>query len=98
LAYNTLDDPKNAKDVDRIYDLYAKNKSFERVPYVLADAVNSVIAQAAEDQATQARAIDFRTVIDNSVVDKLVKEGFFEKIFGASVKSEQESRSKQAMR
>jgi hypothetical protein len=29
---------------------------------------------------------------------KLVKEGFFEKTFGAGVKAEQESRSKQAMR
>ena len=86
------------KDVERIYDLYAKNQAFERVPYVLADAVKSVVAQAAEEQATQMRAIDFRTVVDNSVVDRLVKEGFFEKTFGAGVKSEQESRSKQAMR
>lgn len=86
------------EEADRIYDLYAKSKAFERVPYVLADAVKSVVAQAAEDQATQAKAIDFRTVVDNSIVDKLVKEGFFEKTFGAAVKSEQESRSKQAMR
>jgi len=92
-------EPKTAvKDVERIYDLYAKNKAFERVPYVLADAVKAVVAQAAEEQATQMRAIDFKTVVDNSVVDRLVKEGFFEKTFGASVKSEQESRSKQAMR
>ena len=92
-------EPKTAvEDVSRIYDLYAKNKAFERVPYVLADAVKAVVAQAAEEQATQMRAIDFKTVIDNSVVDRLVKEGFFEKTFGASVKSEQESRSKQAMR
>jgi ABC-type nitrate/sulfonate/bicarbonate transport system substrate-binding protein len=100
-AYLANDDsqPKTAtKDVERIYDLYAKNKAFERVPYVLADAVNSVVAQAAGEQATQMKAIDFRTVVDNSVVDRLVKEGFFEKTFGAGVKSEQESRSKQAMR
>ena len=86
------------KDVDRIYDLNAKNKAFERVPYVLADPVKAVVAQASEEQATQIKAIDFSTVVDNSVVDKLVKEGFFEKTFGAGVKSEQESRSKQAMR
>jgi hypothetical protein len=36
--------------------------------------------------------------VDNSVVDRLVKEGFFEKLFGSRIKSEQESRSKQAMR
>jgi hypothetical protein len=95
IAYEKMADPK---DVDRIYDLYAKNQAFERVPFVLADAVKSVVAQAAAEQATQMRAIDFRTVVDNSVVDRLVKEGFFEKTFGAGVKSEQESRSKQAMR
>jgi hypothetical protein len=95
IAYDKMADPK---DVDRIYDLYAKNKAFERVPYVLADAVKAVVAQAAEEQATQMKAIDFKTVVDNSVVDRLAKEGFFEKTFGAGVKSEQESRSKQAMR
>lgn len=95
LVYEKMAD---AKDVNRIYDLYAKNEAFERVPFVLADAVKSVVAQAAAEQATQMRAIDFRTVVDNSVVDRLVKEGFFEKTFGAGVKSEQESRSKQAMR
>ena len=95
IAFDKMADPK---DVNRIYDLYAKNKAFERVPYVLADAVKSVVAQAAGEQATQMKAIDFRTVVDNSIVDRLVKEGFFEKTFGAGVKSEQESRSKQAMR
>ena len=91
-------DKQDPKDVERIYDLYAKTMAFERVPYVLADAVKSVVAQAAEEQATQMRAIDFKTVVDNSIVDRLVKEGFFEKTFGAGVKAEQESRSKQAMR
>src|SRR5688572_19769574 len=97
-AFMAYDPTANAKDVERIYDLYAKNKAFERIPYVLADAVKSVVAQAAEEQATQMKAIDFKTVVDNSVVDKLVKEGFFEKTYGAGVKSEQEARSKQAMR
>ncbi|HET9942394.1 MAG TPA: ABC transporter substrate-binding protein [Terriglobia bacterium] len=95
LAYERTAEPE---DVERIYDLYAKSRAFERVPYVLADAVKAVVAQAAEEQATQMKAIDFRTVVDNSAVDRLVKEGFFEKTFGASVKAEQESRSKQAMR
>jgi ABC-type nitrate/sulfonate/bicarbonate transport system substrate-binding protein len=96
-AYMAIDN-QSKKDVERIYDLYAKNKAFERVPYVLANAVNSVVAQAAEEQATAMRAINFKNVIDNSVVDRLVKEGFFEKVFGPSVKAEQEDRSKQAMR
>jgi len=95
LAFDKMQDPK---DIERIYDLYAKNKAFERVPYVLSAAVKSVVAQADAEQATQMRAIDFKSVIDNSVVDRLVKEGFFEKLFGPTIKSEQENRSKQAMR
>jgi ABC-type nitrate/sulfonate/bicarbonate transport system substrate-binding protein len=95
LAYDKMQDPK---DIERIYDLYAKNQAFERIPYVLSGAVKSVVAQADAEQATQMRAIDFKTVIDNRVVDQLVKEGFFEKLFGATIKSEQENRSKQAIR
>ena len=95
LAYDKMQDPK---DIERIYDLYAKNQAFERVPFVLSSAVKSVVAQAAAEQATQMRAIDFKTVIDNSAVERLVKEGFFEKLFGPTIKSEQENRSKQAMR
>src|SRR6185436_3873726 len=96
-AYQAYD-KQETKDVERIYELYAKNQAFERVPYVMASAVKSVVAQAAAEQATQMKAIDFKTVVDNSIVDRLVKEGFFEKTFGAGVKSEQDSRSKQAMR
>jgi len=91
-------DKQDQKDVERIYDLYAQNQAFERVPYVLEAAVKSVVAQAAAEQATQMRAIDFKTVVDNSIVERLVKEGFFEKTFGATVKAEQQSRSKQALR
>jgi ABC-type nitrate/sulfonate/bicarbonate transport system substrate-binding protein len=97
-AYLAFDDKQQRADVERIYDLYAGNQAFERIPYVLAEAVNSVVAQASGQQATQMKAIDFSTVVDNSVVDKLAMEGFFEKVFGASVKAEQDDRSRQAMR
>jgi ABC-type nitrate/sulfonate/bicarbonate transport system substrate-binding protein len=97
-AFMAYDKQTPQKDVERIYDLYAGNQAFERVPYVLADAVNSIVAQAAGEQATQMKAIDFRTVVDNSVVDRLVEKGFFEEVFGPDVKAEQENRSQQAMR
>jgi ABC-type nitrate/sulfonate/bicarbonate transport system substrate-binding protein len=91
-------DKQEQKDVERIYDLYAKNQAFERVPFVLSTAVKSVAAQADAEQATQLKAVDLKKIIDNSVVDRLVKEGFFEKLFGPTIKSEQENRSKQALR
>lgn len=94
LAYD-----KNAQqsDMERVYDLYAKPNAFERVPYVLAGAVKSVIDQQPDPQiAAQMKAFDFHKVIDNSYVSKLVKEGFFEQLFGPSIKAEEQRKAKLA--
>ena len=96
LAYD-----KNAQqdEVERVYDLYAKPQAFERVPYVLAPAVKSVIDQQPDpDIAAQMKAYDFHMVIDNSIVDSLVKQGFFEQLFGPSIKAEEQRKSKLAFR
>jgi ABC-type nitrate/sulfonate/bicarbonate transport system substrate-binding protein len=92
LAY----DKQNSTDVERIYDMIAKSNQLERVPYVMAPAIQSVMDQANAETATQLKALDPHKVIDNSVVDRLVKEGFFEKTFGPSIKSEQEKKAKAA--
>ncbi len=92
LAYD-----KNAvqAEVERVYDLYAKPNAFERVPYVLAPAVKSVIEQQSDpDIAAQMKAYDFHKVIDNSIVDTLVKQGFFEMLFGPSIKAEEQRKAK----
>jgi ABC-type nitrate/sulfonate/bicarbonate transport system substrate-binding protein len=94
LAYD-----KNAQqsDMERVYDLYAKPNAFERVPFVLAGAVKSVIDQQPDPQiAAQMKAYDFHRVIDNSYVSKLVKEGFFEQLFGPSIKAEEQRKAKLA--
>ena len=44
------------------------------------------------------KAFDFRSVADNSTVDRLVKEGYFEKLFGASIKDEEARKAKLAYR
>jgi hypothetical protein len=36
--------------------------------------------------------------VDNSAIDRLVKEGFFEKLFGSSIKTEIDRKSKLALR
>src|SRR5262249_5900661 len=46
-AYLAYDKQPQA-DVERVYDLYAKPHAFERVPYVLARAVGSVIEQQSD--------------------------------------------------
>lgn len=91
-------DKQDPADLARVYDQYAKGTVYERVPYVLANAIKSVVAQADEATATAMKAFDFKTVVDNGTVDRLVKEGFFEKLFGAGIKSEEERKSKLALR
>ncbi len=97
-AYMVYDKQPQA-DVERIYDLYAKPKAFERVPYVLADAVKSVVSQQSDPQiAAQMKAYDFHKIIDNSIIDRLVKEKFFENLFGASIKADEDRKAKLAFK
>ena len=92
-------DSQSASEIERQYDFYKKANSFERVPYISAAAVNFVINQQADPQmAAQLKGFDFRKVIDNSIVDRLVKEGFFEQLFGPSIKAEEEAKAKVAFR
>lgn len=94
LAYD-----RNAQqsDMERVYELYAKPNAFERVPYVLAPAVKAVIEQQPDpDIAAHLKAYDFHQVIDNRYVSKLVKQGFFEQLFGPSIKAEEQRKAKLA--
>jgi len=95
LAYNK-DDPA---DVEKVYDRYTSSNVFERVPYILAPAVQYVLDHPADEQVgSQMKKFDFRTVLDNSIVDRLVKEGFFEKLFGPTIKAEQDRKAKIAFK
>jgi hypothetical protein len=94
LAY----DKQDPAAVERVYDMLAKTNQLERVPYVLAGAIKSIMDQANSQKETQLRDFDPHKVVDNSVVDRLVKEGFFEKTFGPGIKSEQEKKSEAAYR
>jgi hypothetical protein len=94
LAY----DKQEPADIERVYDLYALGNAFERVPFVLAPAIKSVVDQADSQTATAMKAFNFKTVVDNATVDRLVKEGFFQKLYGNGIKSEEERKSKLALR
>ncbi|MNC86528.1 hypothetical protein D3C83_21980 [compost metagenome] len=48
--------------------------------------------------AKDLKSFDFRRVIDNGTVDRLVKEGFFQKLFGAAIKAEEDRKAKLAFR
>jgi len=44
------------------------------------------------------KAYDFHKVIDNSIVDRLVKEKYFEMLMGASIKAEEDRKAKLAFK
>src|SRR4030095_7640109 len=97
-AYQAYDKQSNA-DVERLYDGYAKANVLERVPYMLAPALQAVIDQQSDAKLlAQMKSFDFHTVIDNGVVAKLVKEGYFQKLFGPGIKAEEDRKSKLAFK
>jgi len=87
-------DKQPEADVARIYDLYMRGNIFDRVPYVLAPAVKAIISQQVDQRiAADLKAYDFKKVIDNSVVARLAKEGYFQQVFGPSVKIEEQKKA-----
>ena len=95
-AYIAFDKQPEA-DVSRIYDLYKNGQIFERVPYVMAAAVKATLDQQADPRiAADLRGFDFKKIVDNTVIDRLVREGFFQQVFGAGVKAEEQSKAKLA--
>lgn len=92
-------DKQDPADVGRFYDIHKAKTLFERVPYVMAGAVASVIEQQTDPQMISLmKGYDYRKVVDNSYVDRLVKEGFFEKLFGPEVKAEEARKAKLAFK
>jgi ABC-type nitrate/sulfonate/bicarbonate transport system substrate-binding protein len=95
-AYQAYDKQTTA-DVERFYDGYLKANVLERVPFVVKGAVQAVIDQQSDERLlAQMKAFDFGKVIDNSVVARLVKEGFFQKLFGPGIKAEEDRKGRQA--
>ena len=86
-------------DVARIYDLYRNGNIFERVPYVMDGAVKAIVSQQVDPRLSETlKSFDFGAVIDNSAVDRLVKEGFFTDLFGGDIAAEAERKAAAAFR
>ena len=97
-AYQTWD-KQDPAELERTYDHYKEVNTYERVPYLPAAAVKYILEHVADPQiGAQMRAYDFHKVIDNSLVDRLVKEGFFESLFGPGIKAEEDRKAKLAFR
>lgn len=92
-------DKEDRTDIERVYDHYSQVNDYERVPYIPAAAVKYVLDHPSDERiGAQMREFDFHRVIDNSLVDRLVREGFFEKLFGPGIKEEEERKAKLAYR
>lgn len=98
-AYLKWDKDQTRADVERVWDEYSKMGAYERIPFLQAAAVQYVLDHpASEETGAAMRAFDFHKVVDNRTVDKLMKEGYFEEVFGSGVKAEEERRSAGAYR
>jgi ABC-type nitrate/sulfonate/bicarbonate transport system substrate-binding protein len=92
-------DKQDQSDIERVYDHYAKVNTYERVPYILTPAVEYILNHPSDAQVgAQMKAFNFHSVIDNTIVDRLLKDGFFEQLFGAGIKTEVERKAKLAYR
>ena len=83
---------RNADDASRVYDLFKKARVLEAIPYALKGSVDATL----ERQTQELKGADLTKVVDNSVVDQLVKEKYFETVFGPSIREEQQRRQGQA--
>jgi len=85
---------RNLDDANRVYELFRKARVLEPIPYALRGSVDAVV----ERQGQDLKGADFSKMIDNSLVDQLVREKYFETVFGPSIGDEQQRRQAQAYR
>lgn len=83
---------RNGDDAGRVYDLFKKARAFEAIPYALKGSVEAV----AERQSQDLKGVELAKMFDHSLVDQLVKEKYFETVFGPSIRDEQQRRQAQA--
>jgi ABC-type nitrate/sulfonate/bicarbonate transport system substrate-binding protein len=86
---------RDQNDAGKAYEIFAKSRSFEPVPYVLKDSIKAAVERQSQAQP-QLKQFDFSKVIDNGIVDRLAKEGYFEEVFGPSIRELQQKRQAQA--
>jgi ABC-type nitrate/sulfonate/bicarbonate transport system substrate-binding protein len=77
-----LDDPAYA---DRLYEEYIKSQSFARVPYLRKSAVAATLERTTDPTLKRA---DLKPAVANQLIDELVQEGFFVKVFGREIEGE----------
>jgi ABC-type nitrate/sulfonate/bicarbonate transport system substrate-binding protein len=77
---------RGLEEANRVYDLFKNARVLEAIPYVLKGSVDAV----SERQAQELKGVELSKVFDNSLVDQLVKEKYFESVYGAPIRAEQQ--------
>ena len=91
--YLKLDD----KTLERLYAETVQAQVFERVPYVMSTALKGIVERGKVETPEMA-TFDFRRAIDQSVIDRLADQGFFEQVFGPGIRDEVAARRAQSFR
>jgi len=87
-AFRSFDPQSQEKDVARLWDIYTKAQAIKRVPVLTKAALQPSISRVAID-VPAIKSLSPQQYIDNSVVVRLAKSGYYEKLFGPSVRAEQ---------
>lgn len=83
---------RSSDDANRVYDLFKKARVLEPIPYALKGSVEAVV----ERQGAELKGADLSKMIDNGLIDQLVREKYFESVFGAAIREEQQRKQAQA--
>jgi len=87
-TFRAFDPQSQEKDLARLWDNYTRTGAIKRVPVLTKAALQPSIARVAID-VPAIKGVAPQQYIDNSIVLKLIKSGYYEKLFGPSVRAEQ---------
>jgi ABC-type nitrate/sulfonate/bicarbonate transport system substrate-binding protein len=87
-----MDDPAYA---ERLYSEYIKTQSLARVPYVRKAAVAATLERTTDPALKSAK---LAPVVANQLIDQLVQEGLFVKLFGSDIEGEIKKQREAAFR
>ncbi len=83
--------------VERLYDEAHKAQVFERVPYITKSSLDGIVERG-KAESPELVGFDFRKALDQSVIDRLIDQGFIEHLYGPSIKPEIERMRAEAFR
>jgi len=95
-SYRQYDAVSDAATVSRIYDRCAENQAFERIPLVQRSTLDAAVRRM-QGSLPAIKNFDFTKVVDNTLVRRLIAQGWFEQLYGAQIVPEQNRRLQEAV-